>query len=142
MKTCPNCNNITFDDMDTCYDCHYSFASTLENLPGIDADAGQVARLKVVLNELCAYETLMRKQEGATINIGCATDNAIVVPETAVCDYQCAIFYSQGQLWAEPINSKNGTATVIGASTLAGHQPIIPGDSLRIGSATITVLSA
>jgi hypothetical protein len=124
--------------MDTCYDCHYCYASTLDDLPGLGDEALRMARLKVVLQGLYAYETLLRKQEGATLNVGCATGNAIIIPEPEVAECQCSIFFSQGQLWVEAL--EEDAATVIGNTPLTGPQAIIPGDSLHVGSATITVL--
>ncbi|MDR2108558.1 MAG: hypothetical protein LBP28_03745 [Coriobacteriales bacterium] len=138
MKTCPNCGSVTFDDMETCYDCHYCYASTLGDLPGLDGEALRMARLKVVLQGLSVYETLLRKQEGATLRVGCATGNAIVVPEPEVAEHQCSIFFSQGQLWVEAV--EKDAITVIGTTPLSGPQAVIPGDSLHVGSATITVL--
>jgi hypothetical protein len=138
MKICPHCGSATFDDMDTCYDCHYCYAETLADLPGLEGDALLMARLKVVLQGLFAYETLLRKQEGATLRVGYSTDNAIIVPEPDVAAHQCSVFFSQGQLWVEAAE-KDGT-TFVGNTPLAGPQAIIPGDSLHVGSATITVL--
>jgi pSer/pThr/pTyr-binding forkhead associated (FHA) protein len=126
--------------MDTCYDCQYCFASTISDLPGLGGDLRKMARFRIELSGKYVYDTLLKKHEGATIKIGNRDNNTIVVPDSEVGDCQCVIFYSQEQLWAEQIESDR--ATYIGADRLKSPQSLITGDSLRVGTATITVLEA
>ncbi|MDR0500964.1 MAG: FHA domain-containing protein [Coriobacteriales bacterium] len=138
MKDCPRCGSGVFDDMDTCFDCDYNFVSRgIQPLITSHEDS-QIVRLKVTLAGKCAYETMLRKQDGAVASVGYAKDNTIVIPEQEVARHQCSIFYSQGQLWAEGL--EDGVGASIDGMPLCKVRPLNLGDTIMIGSAKITLM--
>jgi UDP-3-O-acyl-N-acetylglucosamine deacetylase len=138
MKTCPSCSSVTFDDMEMCYDCMTPFANTAEEDNTKNAQAA--ARLQVVLADYFCYELLLQKLEGRSLSIGSAAENAIVIPQEQVASHQLDIFYAQGHLWAEGVDTTS--QATVGDIPLCGTVRIQPGTEINVGDAKITFLEA
>lgn len=136
MKTCKNCNSVTFDDMESCFDCMSSFVEPVEGAQ--DEYAQAVARIQVVLAGYFSYELLLQKLEGRSLSVGSANENAIVIPQEIVAERQLEVFYAHGRIWAENIAS---TAPVsVDESPINGIVCIEPGSTIQVGDANLILL--
>jgi hypothetical protein len=136
MKTCPKCSSVTFDDMDTCYDCMTDYSHPTQSDPSQDTTT--VARLRVVLAGYFSYEMLLTKSEGRHLSIGSATDNTIVIPQPQVAPHQLEIFYARGQLWVETADPSN--IIDIEGTPITDTRSLTPTTPLKVGDAKITLL--
>jgi len=165
IKECPQCRSKLFSDMGTCYECMYEFPRAVQDSKAEALEDLRMTRLKVVLGDLCAYELLLRQQEGAFVSIGGDADNAVIVSDQDIAAHQCAIFFSEGLLWAEDQSALENAAafsamqdqnrigeeaafsspaaaarTILNGAPLNGASPLSQGSELRVGEACITVL--
>ena len=138
MKTCPNCDSVTFDDMEMCFDCMSSLTETIDEQETFDAPIA--VRLQVALADYFCYELILHKLEGRSLSVGSASENAIVIPQDQVALHQLEVFYARGHIWAESVDT-SGQATV-GEIPLYGTVRIQPGTEINVGDATITLLEA
>ena len=137
MKTCPNCQSTTFEDMEVCYGCLHPFKQAIDQLPYTDSEHNQTICLNVELIGVFAYKIHLLMTEGALLTVGRSANNAIVIPQDQVAQHHLDIFYSQGTLWAE---GQNQQRTLVDGVPLTGTRNIRKGCELTIGDAVITVV--
>ena len=140
MKDCPRCDARLFDDQVFCYECMMPVLDVLEALPAPDDPSETMVCIEVAVGESFCYETRFRKEEGVSISVGSARENAIVIPFPEMCAHQLDIFFSQGHLWAEeketrPLFQLNGVP-------FNGTRNLRPGAVLEACNARLTVVSA
>ncbi|MCL2807719.1 MAG: hypothetical protein FWD27_06135 [Coriobacteriia bacterium] len=138
MKSCQNCDSVTFDDMEMCYDCMSSFAEPLDE-DKLESPI-TAARLQIAMAGYFNYELLLQKLEGCSLSVGSATENAIVIPQEQVATRLMEVFYAHGQIWAE--STDTSALATIDTIPLCGTVRIQPGTEIIIGDATITLLEA
>jgi len=136
MKTCPQCESKTFDDMEMCYDCMSTFAVPLKEDGAASHQAA--ARLQVVLAGYFNYEMLLNKMDGRALSVGSAEENAVVLPLKQVAAHQLELFYAHGQIWVESVDTS--LLTTVGEVPLDGTVCINPGTEIAVGDATIILL--
>lgn len=71
----------------------------------------------------------------ATVSVGRALDNDVVLPALNISRTHCLIQTDQEAFWVEDLNSTNGCA--VNGSVVTGRAALRPYDELRIGSYTL-----
>jgi hypothetical protein len=98
--------------------------------PGADESKGsQSARLV----SIGSSEPREFPLDGATISIGSAPDNDLVIAETTVSRHHARLFRRLGRFRIADLESTNGT--FVNGRRVRGSAPIHPGDEVRFGAA-------
>ena len=136
MKDCPHCVAQLFDDQDFCYECSQPLYEAPESIsPGNNE---LMACIEVTVGDSFTYEARLRKTEGASLSVGSACENAIVIPQPEVQSHELDIFYSQGYLWVEERGT--GSCTLLNGTPLRGTRNIQPGARITMGNTCLSLV--
>ncbi|MDR2197752.1 MAG: FHA domain-containing protein [Coriobacteriales bacterium] len=112
-------------------------------LPDVGQEASSVSpacRVRVEFPGHFLYDTYIVQQDGASLRIGCAADNNIIIPQTEVGRHQLTLRYAQGQLWLEDHGSTH--PALIDGIPLSGTRGVGEGVTIKVGDALLTLQTA